>query len=92
MGFEIAQARLAAGGVKLATLRRHVERLVDDAADLAAGADVHFRQRHVTITSGAYPDATEAAMSGYLAYCRQNVHDPAVADCWSSPACACWRR
>jgi DNA modification methylase len=50
------------------------------AQDFAAHYDVSQALAHIPITRGAFPDAQERELVGYLAYCRAAIRDDDVRD------------
>lgn len=69
VGFFMIEARLAAEGLKKDSFLRSLARVEDIIWEEHAEGGTEFR--HIPITEGAFPRATERKLAGYRAYCRR---------------------
>ena len=67
------QSRLAADRVSASAFQKAAEKAAE--VDFEEHWEASHCLEHVAITRGAFPEANERQLVGYLAYCRKNVRD-----------------
>jgi len=74
VGPYVIEARIAVALVDRQRFTETVEplRRVNDFAEFY---DPAYSLNHVAITRGAFPEEAEKALTGYLSYCHNNIHD-----------------
>jgi len=76
VGFRSMVARQAAERVRSDVLAKEVKKIAGVNFAECAKADYAFR--HIAITAGAFPPATERQLAGFRAYCDSEVRHPDV--------------
>ena len=76
VGHFAMSARIAADRASRPTLRKHIDAI--SSIDFSNAPDDRLRLDHVSITRGAFPIETEAAISGYRAYLNTKVRNDDV--------------
>ena len=77
VGSYIFEARIAALGVNRRLFAEAVD-AINQIGDFTQYHDPAYSLKHVAISQGAFPVATENALVGYLAYCHKNIADEHV--------------